>query len=60
MDETIARLNIAHFEWLLGQQDLDDAKRRTVLRLLSEERAKLEKILQRNTKAQREEPSGSR
>lgn len=43
MDETIARLNIQHYQWLLSQ-NIDDAKRRTILCLMAEEQAKLDKI----------------
>ena len=39
-DRDIARLNIEHFRRLLGGE-IDDTKRRTVLRLLAEEEAKL-------------------
>lgn len=52
MDESIARLNIEHYQRLLDSQDLDDAKRRTVQRLLAEEQAKLEKIKREKTRVQ--------
>lgn len=40
MDELIARLNIDHYQKKLAEE-LDDTKRRTILRLLAEEEAKL-------------------
>ena len=40
MERTIARLNIEHYRKLLTQE-MDEAKRQTILRLLAEERAKL-------------------
>jgi hypothetical protein len=40
MDKNIARLNIAHFNARLATEQ-DEAKRQTLLRLLSEEQAKL-------------------
>jgi hypothetical protein len=40
VDEYIARLNIQHFRDLLAKEK-DEAKRRTILRLLAEEEAKL-------------------
>ena len=40
MDETIARLNIAHFRRKLAE-DCDETKRQMILRLLAEEEAKL-------------------
>ncbi len=40
MPKTIARLNIQHFRKLLAQET-DETKRRTILRLLAEEEAKL-------------------
>ena len=39
MERTIARLNIEHYRKLLTQE-MDEAKRQTILRLLAEERAK--------------------
>ena len=35
MDRTVARLNIEHYRKLLAEE-MDDAKRRTILRLLAE------------------------
>jgi hypothetical protein len=46
MDEAIARENIKHFRKLL-ETEADDAKRKTLLQLLSEEEVKLEKALRR-------------
>ncbi len=40
MDRTVARLNIDHFRTLLARET-DESKRRTILRLLAEEEAKL-------------------
>jgi hypothetical protein len=40
MDEGIARTNIEHFRNLLAEQ-MDEAKRQTLLRLLAEEEIKL-------------------
>ena len=40
MDRTVARLNIGHFRKLLLEQ-MDEAKRQTILRLLAKEEAKL-------------------
>jgi hypothetical protein len=40
MDRTVARLNIEHFEKLLAKET-DETKRRTLLSLLAEEKAKL-------------------
>lgn len=40
MDRTVARLNIEHFRRLLAQET-DESRRRTLLRLLAEEEAKL-------------------
>lgn len=40
MDELVARLNIEHYQKKLAEE-LDDTKRKTVLRLLAEEEAKL-------------------
>jgi hypothetical protein len=40
MDRTIARLNIEHFQKLLAKET-DEAKRRTLLSLIAEEKAKL-------------------
>jgi len=40
MDRTVAHLNIEHYRKLLSQE-MDEAKRQTVLRLLAEEEAKL-------------------
>lgn len=40
VDRTIARLNIAHFRKLLAEE-MDEAKRSVVRRLLAEEEAKL-------------------
>jgi len=39
-DKDIARLNIAHFRKLLAT-DMDETKRKTILKLLAEEEAKL-------------------
>lgn len=44
MDQTVARLNIEHFRRLL-EKETDFARRETLLRLLAEEEAKLEKCL---------------
>jgi len=44
MDKMIARLNIEHFRKLLASE-MDQAKRRTLLQLLSEEEAKLAALL---------------
>ena len=44
MDETIARLNIEHFQRKLAEET-DEAKRRTLRQLLAEEEAKLADIL---------------
>ena len=43
MERTIARLNIEHYRKLLTQE-MDEAKRQTILRLLAEERAKLSSL----------------
>ena len=43
MDRTVARLNIEHFRNLLSKET-DETKRRTILRLLAEEEAKLASI----------------
>lgn len=43
MDRTVARLNIEHFRKQLAEE-LDDGKRRILLRLLAEEEAKLAAI----------------
>ena len=40
MDELIARLNIEHYQKKLTEK-IDDTKRKTILRLLAEEEAKL-------------------
>ena len=40
MDRTLARLNIEHFERLLAKET-DEAKRRTLVSLIAEEKAKL-------------------
>lgn len=40
MDKLVARLNIEHYQKKLAEK-LDDTKRRTILRLLAEEEAKL-------------------
>jgi len=40
MDKRVARLNIEHYRKLLGTE-VDEAKRRTLQRLLAEEEAKL-------------------
>ena len=44
MDKSIARLNIEHYRKLLAETT-DEAKRQTLLRLLSEEEAKLKAAL---------------
>ena len=44
MDETIARLNIEHFQKLL-ETETDSAKRRTLLGLLKEEQVRLATLL---------------
>jgi hypothetical protein len=41
MDRTIARLNIEHFRRLLENNEIDEAKRQMISRLLGEEEAKL-------------------
>ena len=41
MDRTIARLNIEHFPRLLENNEIDEAKRQMICRLLGEEEAKL-------------------
>lgn len=46
MDETIARLNIEHFQRKLAEET-DETKRRTLRQLLAEEEAKLADILRR-------------
>jgi hypothetical protein len=46
MDEAIARENIEHFRKLL-ETETDQAKRKTIAQLLSEEEVKLEKALRR-------------
>ena len=43
MDETIAKLNIEHYEKLLASET-DSTRRATIARLLAEEEAKLAKI----------------
>ncbi|ABD87106.1 hypothetical protein [Rhodopseudomonas palustris] len=43
MDKSVARLNIEHYQKLL-KTDLDETKRRTILRLLSEEEATLARL----------------
>jgi hypothetical protein len=40
MDETVARLNIAHFRKKLAEET-DETRRRTLVRLLAEEEARL-------------------
>jgi len=40
MDRTVARLNIEHYRTLLAKET-DETKRRTLIRLLAEEEAKL-------------------
>lgn len=40
MDRTVARLNIEHFRRLLAEET-DEERRRTLLRLLAEEEAKI-------------------
>jgi hypothetical protein len=52
MDETIARLNIEHFQRKLAEER-DEAKRRTLRQLLAEEEAKLAEILRRQAKNSR-------
>ena len=53
MDKTVARLNVEHYKRLLATET-DETRRRTLLRLLAEEEAKLktgnspEKKLRRN------------
>jgi hypothetical protein len=49
MDEAIARENIKHFRKLL-ETETDEAKRKTLLTLLSEEEGKLAKSIQRKKK----------
>lgn len=46
MDEAIANENIKHFRKLL-ETEADEAKRKTLLQLLSEEEVKLENALRR-------------
>jgi len=46
MEETVARLNIEHFRKKLAEER-DEAKRSILLRLLTEEEAKLATILER-------------
>jgi hypothetical protein len=41
IDRTIARLNIEHFRRLLENNEIDEAKRQMISRLLGEEEAKL-------------------
>ena len=43
MDRTMARLNIEHFRHLL-ERETDEIKRKTILRLLAEEEAKLKAL----------------
>jgi hypothetical protein len=46
MDEFVARLNIEHFQQLLRDcAETDADERRTLMRLLTEEEAKLAKLL---------------
>ncbi len=52
MDETIARLNIEHFQRKLAEET-DEAKCRTLRQLLAEEQAKLERILSEQKKSDR-------
>ena len=40
MDRAVARLNVEHYRRLLADET-DEARRRTILRLLAEEEAKL-------------------
>lgn len=47
MNETIARLNIEHYCKLLTEE-MDETKRQMILRLLSEEEAKLKAIEESN------------
>jgi hypothetical protein len=49
MDKTVARLNIEHFRKLLRQEQ-DEAKREAILRLLTEEEAKLATLENRQKK----------
>jgi len=46
MDKTVARLNIEHFRRKLNDE-LDEATRQTLLRLLAEEEAKLARLTNR-------------
>ena len=48
MDKTVARLNIEHFRRKLNDE-LDEATRQTLLRLLAEEEAKLARLTNRST-----------
>lgn len=41
VDRAIAQLNIEHFRRLLREEEMDDAKRHLIERLLAEEEAKL-------------------
>ena len=50
MDKTVARLNVEHYRKLLATEQ-DEARRRTILRLLAEEEAKVAALL---------DPPGSR
>lgn len=51
MDEKIVRLNIEHFRKLLSE-DCNESKRQMILRLLSEEEAKLRLIEEAKAKKQ--------
>lgn len=47
MDESVARLNIAHYRKLLAT-DLDAPKRQTILQLLAKEEAALRRLIERD------------
>jgi hypothetical protein len=49
LDRQVARLNIEHFRKLLATET-DEVKRRTLLRLLAEEEAKLASVTNQPTK----------
>jgi len=53
MNEMVAmilQLNIEHYQWLLAQ-DIDESQRKTITRLLAEERTKLAAILKAEQRA---------
>jgi hypothetical protein len=50
VDRTVAHLNIEHYRRLL-EQETDEAKRKTLLQLLAEEEAKLQRTMEKRDPA---------